>query len=369
VPEWDGRADNVTVRSMRIPGLRTAIGLAVLITLSLVCLEATARLFFWIEDGVPLRHPDRALYLYYPELRDSDEGYPSRDGQSFDVLLLGESVLHPDWGEVAQALREALAFSGRRDVRIFNLAKPAHTSRDSWLKYAAIPSARFRLVVVYDGMNETRANNVPPDLYRDNYSHYSWYEGANAIAPYHGNARFVLPYTGRYIVTALRAALHSDRYVPTNSPIAEWEQYAARPRSPESLRQNLENIVRVAHERGDPLMLMTFATYVPANYSKLAFRAKALDYGTHLSALEIWGAPQFVRLAIDQQNAVIRDLASRHHEVLFVDQARLMTGSNRYFNDPCHLTVAGSSVFAQHIVDALDAARPPSAGAAAPGGD
>jgi hypothetical protein len=336
--------------------VRAAIAVSTLAVVSLVCLEAGSRFIFWFKDGVPLLHPDRALYLYYPELRESDDNYPSRDGQTFDVLLLGESVLHPEWGSVAQALKEALAYSGRRDVRIFNLAEPAHTSRDSWLKYAALRHARFHLVVVYDGMNETRANNVPPDLYRDDYSHYSWYEGANAIAPYHDIARFALPYVVRYISSGVRATLHPDRYVPTHSPIAEWEQYAAHPRSPESLRQNLENIVRVAHERGDPLMLMTFASYVPANYSKQAFRSKTLDYGTHLTALEIWGARDFVQLALDQENAVIRDVVSHHSDVMFADQARLLAGSNRYFNDPCHLTVAGSALFAQHVVDALGSA-------------
>ena len=68
-----------------------------------------------------------------------------------------------------------------------------HTSRDSWLKYAALGEARFELVVFYDGIVERlrgtqdqgeimkkkkdetkrRANNAPPDIFREDYAHYS----------------------------------------------------------------------------------------------------------------------------------------------------------------------------------------------------
>ena len=60
-------------------------------------------------------------------------------------------------------LREQLAYLGQRNVRIFNLAMPAHTSRDSWLKYAALRDARFDLVIFYHGINEARVNNAPPE--------------------------------------------------------------------------------------------------------------------------------------------------------------------------------------------------------------
>jgi hypothetical protein len=44
--------------------------------------------------------------------------------------------------------------------------------------------------------------------------------------------------------------------------------------------------------------------------------------------------------------------------VLFVDQARLMTGSARYFNDACHFTVAGSSKFVENLLPVLLPALP-----------
>ena len=39
--------------------------------------------------------------------------------------------------------------------------------------------------------------------------------------------------------------------------------------------------------------------------------------------------------------------------VLFVDQASLMPQSGRYFNDPCHFTVLGSTKFVENMVKVL----------------
>jgi hypothetical protein len=50
-------------------------------------------------------------------------------------------------------------------------------------------------------------------------------------------------------------------------------------------------------------------------------------------------------------------MASKHKNVLFVDQARLMQGSARYFNDPVHLTLLGSHKFVENIVEALGTER------------
>jgi len=81
-------------------------------------------------------------------------------------------------------------------------------------------------------------------------------------------------------------------------------------------------------------MLLTFAAYVPDNHS-------------------LEGRREYVLHALAVQNEAVRTLAAEHEGVLFVDQARLMAGSPRYFNDPCHFTVVGASRFAENVVAAL----------------
>jgi hypothetical protein len=278
---------------------------------------------------------------------------PRHDDPYFDVLLLGESVLHHNWGQIEPAFAEQLALAGLRNVRIFNLAVPAHTSRDSRLKYEALGNAQFDLVVLYDGANETRTNNVPPGMFRDDYSHYSWYAIVNAVAPYHGRTRFALPYTMRYAVNRARQRWAPDRFVPTTEPRADWVQYGSVARSANAFEHNVAAILDVAAARRDPVMLMTFASWVPPNYTREAFDAKQLAYRLHRMPIEVWGRQEDVLRAVAAHNDVVRRLAAGRKDVLFVDQASLMVGSASNFDDPFHLTIAGSLAFVDHMMSVL----------------
>jgi len=141
-----GRADLTQGYTMRHNGWRTTLPpLLISAVLLVVGAEAAARIFWRLCYGIPIGHPDRILYAYYPALREVDKMRPAHGDQFYDILFLGGSVLDSEWGQVEQSLREQLAYAGQRNVRIFNLARPAHTSRDSWLKYAALSEARFDL--------------------------------------------------------------------------------------------------------------------------------------------------------------------------------------------------------------------------------
>ncbi len=327
------------------------IALLLSLLLSVGAAELAARAFWSLRYHVPFGRPDRILYAFYPELERVDRKRPSRDDEFYDILFLGGSTLNGEWGQVERALGEQLAYGGQRNVRIFNLAMPAHTSRDSRLKYAALGTARLDLVVLYDGLNDIRTNNAPPEIFRDDYGHYSWYELVNAMAPYHRRStRFALPHTLRYLAVGTRQALRKDRYAPAEAPRPDWVQYGAVPRSAASYEQNLGAILDLAAERGDRVLLMTFATYVPDGYSPEAFEQKRLDYGLHLSPIELWGRREDVMATMAVHNGMVRALAARRDRVLFVDQAELMAGSPGWFNDACHLTVSGSARFAENMV-------------------
>jgi hypothetical protein len=324
--------------------------------------EAAVRGYWLLRHGIPFFAPDRILYVPYPELRSVAESPPEPDDRFSEVLLLGGSSLHESWGQVESELLEQLARAGRRDVRLFNLAQPAHTSRDSLLKYEALEGFRFDLVVVYHGINETRANNAPPELFREDYSHLPWYEIANALAPYHGTSRFALPYTLRTLGLRIGQALAPGRYAPEDAPREAWLRYAAEPRSAASFEANLAAILAIAARRDEPVLLMTFATWVPADYSYPAFRSKQLDCLLHHSPIELWGRREHVVAALEAHNAIVRRLAADHEGVVFVDQARRMPQGGRFYNDPCHFTTVGSQRFAEHLVEALLPVLPGGAG-------
>ena len=343
---------------------RTGLVVILLSTLlSVVAAEVTARLFWRLWYGISFLKPGEILYAYYPELRTFGDlpgalrsvaqRPPGHEDEFYDILFLGGSVLHRDWSSVELELREQLAYLGHRNVRIFNLAVPAHTSRDSLLKYTALGEARFDLVIFYHGINEARANNAPPDIFRQDYGHYSWYEAVNTVAPYHGTAFLALPYTLRYLTLSARQALMKGRYLSTYHVPKAWVQYGRESRSAASFQQNLNAILDLASQRGDRTLLMTFSTYVPQNYSFEAFKKKQLDYGLHRAPIEWWGPPDQVLATVGVHNEIVRSMAARHKKVLFVDQATLMQGSPRYFNDSCHLTVLGSTRFVENLIKVL----------------
>jgi hypothetical protein len=336
-----------------------AVALLLSLALTMAAAEAASRAFWRLGFGVPFGRPDRILYAFYPELERVDRKHPTREDEFYDILLLGGSALHPDYGAIASALQEQLAYAGRRNVRLFNLADRAHTSRDSRLKYAAIPDARFDLVLVYEGINDARANNAPPAIFRDDYGHYSWYGTVNALAPYHGSAAFALPYTLRFLAVRLGQVPVADRYAPTEAPRPDWLQYGRDYRSVAVLERNVATILDLARRRGDPVMLMSYATYIPEGYTAEAFRDKRLPYGLHLIGVELWGRPEDVAGAVAAQNAALRRLAVRYEGIFFADQAALLAGRAAYFNDVCHLTVLGSSKFAENVVAQLAPALPP----------
>jgi hypothetical protein len=319
--------------------------------------EGVSRIFWRTSYGVSPRDARHVLFAFYPELRRIGNR-PSRQDGVYNILLLGGSVLNRSWGAVEQALIEQFALHGRRDVRVLNLSMPGQTSRDSLLKYAALSYARFNLVVLYDGINDVRMSNAPPDMFREDYSHYSRYEIVNALAPYHGTARFALPYTIRYLSIRLRQALRRSRYLPDGPLGDKWTVYGRQARSVAAFEHNLTQILKLAAQRGDPVMLMTCATYVPAGYSLDAFRRRALDYDLYMTPIELWGRLDDVVTAVARQNEAVRKLAAHNPTVLFVDQARLMSPGAVYFNDVCHLTLVGSSAFASAIVQVV-APTPP----------
>ena len=327
--------------------------LALLILVYAVFAEVSARAFWDLKYDISFRNRSNVIYAYYPELRAVDEEPPSRGDGIYDVLLLGGSVLNRAWGTVEGELRDRLQVEGFRPVRIHNMARPAHTSRDSLLKYVALKESRFDLVVFYHGINETRANNVPPELFREDYGHYGWYQQVNALAPSHGTSSLAVFPTLRLCWIKLEQLVRSERYIARDAPRADWIRHGTAFQSAQSFEQNVEAIVALSGEREEKLMLMTFAIHVPANYSVAAFRDKQLDYSLHRDPIELWGERTNVVGAIDAQNEAVRAIAGGQPNVLCVDQARAMPRNARHFNDPCHLTGVGSAALVRNLLMVL----------------
>ncbi|MFN8854426.1 MAG: hypothetical protein ACK50P_02615 [Planctomycetaceae bacterium] len=325
----------------------------VVTVVTLVAGELGSRAFWYLRGGVPLTDPGRVLWSIYPGLRKVDKHHPTNTDQTYDVLLLGASTLNPEFGPIELMLQERLTRELKRRVRTFNIAEAGHMSRDSLLKYQAVGADRFDLVVVYDNINETRANNCPPEIFQSDYSHFGWYLTANALAPYHGRARWGLPMTCRFLGTLAQRFLSSDKLVSQGDPRADWLPYGQTVRSADSLQHNLEEIVSIAQSRGETVVLMSFAFHFVDDYTREKFKKRQLDYCLHISPTDIWGPHDQVRHGVEVHNEVITRVAHAHPEVIFVDQQGAIEKSGRLFNDSCHLTSEGCQIFVNNLVQEL----------------
>lgn len=318
--------------------------------LALACLEAISRTEWSFRSETPFFSPN--VYFYYPELGPVQEA-DTRHDKGLDVLLLGGSVLHEDWGTIPQALGEKLTLTVRREVRVHNLAKPGHTSLDSLYKYRRLEGKSFDLVLFYHGINELRLNNCPGRVFRPDYGHASWYRVINRFEGQGRRPDLALLYALTYRFVRLHEkVIAPEAYVPRERPDPKAMRFGGEIKTAPSFRINLERILTLAKKRGEPVVLMTFCYHLPQDYSLERFRAGNLDYCLHRCPVEIWGMPKHIQKGLDAHNQVIREARDRFGEaVVFVDQALHMPRDKEHFNDICHLTQKGCAAFAEHILE------------------
>ncbi|MCF8062168.1 MAG: hypothetical protein K9M82_06605 [Deltaproteobacteria bacterium] len=336
--------------------------------LALVLLEGICRTEWSLRAEAPFLSPN--LYFYYPELRAVLEAEEGGEGD-LDVLLLGGSVLHEDWGTIPQTLQERLTLAARREVRVHNLARPGHTTLDSWYKYRRAAARDFDLVLVYHGINELRLNNCPEDVFRPDYGHYSWYRVINRFERRPGWPDLALLYALIYRGTRLHEkVIAPDAYISRDRPEDSMVRFGGEIKTVQAFQRNLTSLLDLARERKQPVILMTFCSYLPENYTLERFQEGALDYCLHSCAVEIWGEREHVVKGLQAHNRVIRNLEERFSEgVRLVDQEERMPRGRDYFNDVCHLTQRGCDVFVENIVRGIGDLLPPGGPAGGRGGE
>ncbi|RKY42854.1 MAG: hypothetical protein DRP85_01455 [Candidatus Makaraimicrobium thalassicum] len=309
-----------------------------------VLLEILARGYYASGRGMSfLSTAGDQVYMWYPELKGLKEY--SYDEGGFNVLLLGGSALTEDWGEIPKYLREKSRSVLGKKANIVNLAA-AHGSLDSFYKYKLADGKRFDCVIFYHGINEVRANNVPPRLWKEDYSHYSWYEEVNFYFRHPGlrRAAMLLPYFLKHLLVQLdREVIRRDRYVPTHSPRPEWKRYGKDIKTKDSFRNNLLRIAGIAESRQEPLLVMTFAYYLPDG-------DEYDEDSPYVRSAGLWGEPENVVLGIRAHNEVVRELALGG-DFMFLDQQKIIDRDRKYFKDICHFSGEGSEIFASNIVD------------------
>jgi lysophospholipase L1-like esterase len=305
---------------------------------------AGIKAYWYIAFDVPITRnaePDDVWRLYYPELWDSqamNTGLSKEDGY-IDVLLLGASVLEQTAPELEQQLQKLF---GNR-LRIYNLAKSAHTTRDSYHKFQRLRDKRFDLIIVYHGINDVRMNCCPPGEFRDDYTHCSWYASFQKRIKAKS-----LTFQGIVVNT-------SQVKIGLWASDQELLKFGNTIKTKTAFQTNVESIVKEAAKTSTPVLLMTFAYHIPGNYSRESFEKGELDYGDghYQLAAELWGYPKNVTATIDAHNSVLHEIHQRHDNVLFIDQQRNVPSNGQQFSDPCHLTDTGIKTFVSQMLPVI----------------
>lgn len=324
----------------------------------ILLLEATSRIYLSVTQNVPFFAPQETIYTFYPELRAIEASGTAASDDYFDVLLLGGSVLRPEWGNVPAALSRELLQKPGLKIRIHNAAAQGHTSRDSYFKYRYLRHMSFDAVFFYHGINETRTNNCPPELFREDYSHYyQWYSLLN-LYDQHPEMRWLsFPYTIRLGWLLWQEEKNKTKKIKPGRLNPQWLKYGNQVKSHLALQKNLQAITQIAGEKQEKIFIGTFSYHMPDNYSIRKFQRRQLDYGRHRSAIELWGQPENVRLALLRHNEIIRQFTLQNPGTTIIDlQATLPVGKTN-FDDICHLTEKGSIAFAKRIAEKLSISK------------
>ncbi len=315
----------------------------------LFLIEILSRVYFVQKYETSFITPIDYIYKYYPELKHIKRGINRSPKDAYKVLLLGGSVMNNDFGNIQIAMGKMLSEATGKYVEIFNLAERAHTSLDSYYKYSQLININFDLVVLYHGINELRANNCPPDIFQTDYSHYDWYNELNLLTGCSSLEYSAIPAVSRLFYNRFNNFINGREFIEMNQPRQEWLQYGSDIKTAESFSDNLESIIDLAEQKDEQILMMSFASFVPDNYSLESFAEKSLEYSSNQYPIEIWGQFENIIKGLGVHNQVLSNISKNHNQVLFVDQNQLIPKDGIHFNDICHLTNDGCFKFTENI--------------------
>jgi hypothetical protein len=339
------------------------LSLVISLLVLVVFLELGLRVVYFSADPRVLVYPRVANDIN--GLRDSDFESEIPPGE-FRILALGASAfVTRNFQSQFQALlnEDPLFVEQGLKVRVASVGVPAHMTYDSLWKYRYwYDGYDFDLVIFYHGINDARANNYPREVFRDDYTQFSYYQrfwpAFDWIEQHPRLSRSFLVSWVMKLALGARSILAPEfqREAPYNNPQDDpWLAEARDLKTPPVFARNVEAVMALADSRDQPFLLLTYTYYIPEDYSNERFLAQDLDYSfaEESIAAEVWGWSHHVRAAIEAHDAVIREIAAEHPAALFFDMERFMPKDGKHFIDICHWTDLGQERFAQGIVEAL----------------
>ena len=348
------RGDSKKPKTRRRWGL-----LLVYVVFLVLLLELCSRAFLVLTMGASFVSPRDGMLHFYPEVRDALTR-PRKGARPLKVLFLGGSVLAPGADDIQHVLQRRLGRRSGRPVHVYNVARHAHMTPDSLRKYRLMEGVRFDLVIFYHAINDVRANISPDDVYRQDYSHMLWHRIINRFEAHGELDLLAFPYVAHLLYDTITDRIWPPPLVPMRTAdgevtpegdnFAPWLEHGAKIKTRAAFGRNVRAVVELARERGEPLLLLSFAHHAAPGYTLERFEARKLDYAKHDVPTEVWGRPADVSRGVKAHNEVIRGIARQQKGVHFLDMARVIPSGKAMYDDICHLTLAGRKAWVEAML-------------------
>jgi hypothetical protein len=274
------------------------------------------------------------------------------------ILILSSSALTDGWGGFAEVLNQRLnKKSNYWDV--YNASGVGFSSLDNLNTYNMLTDLQFDIILYYNGINDSRLNNCPPEVFKHNYEHIAWNSEVSAILRHKNINISTIPFFLDFSFQKVKQALCKDCFIADNYHDQEdWQEYGSNFKSLKSFQNNTLKIIE-AKSNQTTLILVSFATYVPKNYSFESFVNRDLDYNYHSNSreVEIWGKASNVINFMDSLNNTAKSLGNPSKKVVYLDIQKEVV-LNKNFADICHYSDLGIMKAAQLISDSLTARFP-----------
>ncbi|SDE21726.1 GDSL-like Lipase/Acylhydrolase family [Dyadobacter soli] len=314
--------------------------------------ELSSRAFLCFY-GYSFLKPSEYIYDgFYKNLKKPAGQEAGGSGKKTRILILGGSVVSPGYSDLHTRLDTILSkrYGETKDFEVVNVAAPAHTSLDNLLKYNLLENERFDLVIYYEGINDTRVNNIPPKNFKDDYSHVKWYSDIYRLLRHPEIDVTVIPYLLDMAFNGLCDRFSGETYLEPIGVEPRFARFGRELRDRSCYQKNLEGIAKIAETRGDKLLLVSYASYFPpdsltGSQSDNRYYAKCM----FATPVTMWGEPENVRAGIAQHNQVIRKVATKYRTE-FLDLEKRMPKDPSLFCDVCHISEPGARRFAEEIV-------------------
>lgn len=286
---------------------------------------------------------------YYKELQKPLETKITKDDGYTDILILGGSVISPLWSRMDTRLDSLLS---KKNVRVFDVAIPGHTSLDNAIKYDLLKDKEFDLVIYYEAINENRANNAAPERFKEDYSQMEWYHHIGLIRK-HPELNFTtLPYLLHKAIVTIGRKITRTPFLENDNVRKENRQYGSDIKTAGPYKKNLEEIIALSEKKNEKLLLMAYTSFFPdvkflGDPSDAQYFAKNC---ARAAIVTVWGDTKNTQKGIEVHNDILTKLAVEH-KTYYLDMRKMVPQEVDCFCDICHLSEKGCIIFAESLAN------------------